>query len=245
MLEDELQAAIDRAEEKRRELQGQPNAIPPAKAIAFMSRAAELYRRQVAQGLDGNPHAALKARVFLREWFGGKIRLEPLPDGGLQAQFGRKRLFVKTTRLRGLTCCRSYCLLSECPKMQRFAIECAVCPAASRSGSRIDSGESALQAVPSAGEISSMGPQSTSRRITSTSRVVVPELTVRCSADPTGPIRTSGWRAAESSVALVLPLMEMMTSSCWIPADSAGPPASPPSPSIRRGRPASGPCRCD
>jgi hypothetical protein len=87
MPEDELQAAIDRAEEKRRELQRQPNAIPPAKDIAFMSRAAELYRRQVAQGLDGNPQAALKARVFLREWFGGKIRLEPLPDGGLQAQW--------------------------------------------------------------------------------------------------------------------------------------------------------------
>ena len=87
MPEDELQAAIDRAEEKRRELQEQPNAIPPAKAIAFMSRAAELYRRQVAQGLDGNPQAALKARVFIREWFGGKIRLEPLPDGGLQAHW--------------------------------------------------------------------------------------------------------------------------------------------------------------
>ena len=43
--------------------------------------------RQVAQGLDGNPQAALKARVFLREWFGGKIRLEPLPDGGLQAHW--------------------------------------------------------------------------------------------------------------------------------------------------------------
>ena len=85
MPEDELQAAIDRAEEKRRELQEQPNAIPPAKAIAFLSRAAELYRGQVAQGLDGNPQAALKARVFIRELFGGKIRLEPLPDGGLQA----------------------------------------------------------------------------------------------------------------------------------------------------------------
>jgi hypothetical protein len=37
----------------------------------------------VAQGLDANPQAALKARVFLREWFGGKIRLKPLPGGGL------------------------------------------------------------------------------------------------------------------------------------------------------------------
>ena len=84
---DELQAAIDRAEEKRRELQEQLSAYLPAKALVFMSRAAELYRRQVALGLDGNPQAALKARVFLREWFGGKIRLEPLPDGGLQAHW--------------------------------------------------------------------------------------------------------------------------------------------------------------
>ena len=85
MPEDELQAAIDRAEEKRRELQEQLSGSSPTKAIAFMTKAAELYRRQVAQGLDGNPQAALKARVFLREWLGGKIRLEPLPDGGLQA----------------------------------------------------------------------------------------------------------------------------------------------------------------
>jgi DNA repair exonuclease SbcCD ATPase subunit len=87
MPEDELQAAIDRAEEKHRELQEQLSAYLPAKAFASMSRAAELYRRQVAPGLDGNPQAALKARVFLREWFGGKIRLEPLPDGGLQAHW--------------------------------------------------------------------------------------------------------------------------------------------------------------
>ena len=86
--EDGLQAAIDRAEAKRRELHEQLSAsLLPAKAVTFMSRAAELYRRQVAQGLDGNPQAALKARVFLREWFGGKIRLEPLPDGGLQAHW--------------------------------------------------------------------------------------------------------------------------------------------------------------
>lgn len=32
-------------------------------------------------GLKGDPCAALQARVFLREWFGGKIRLEQLPWG--------------------------------------------------------------------------------------------------------------------------------------------------------------------
>ena len=56
-----------------------------------MTKAAELDRRQVAQGLDGNPQAALKARVFLREWFGGKIRLEQLPDDGRQAPSDAER----------------------------------------------------------------------------------------------------------------------------------------------------------
>jgi hypothetical protein len=41
------------------------------------------------QGLDGNPREALKARVFLREWFTGKIRLELLPDGGLKAHWNQ------------------------------------------------------------------------------------------------------------------------------------------------------------
>lgn len=81
MTADELQAAIDRADGKRRELQEQQfAAAPPPRVLSILPRAAELYRRQVALGLDGNPPAALKARVFLREWFGGKIRLEP--DGG-------------------------------------------------------------------------------------------------------------------------------------------------------------------
>jgi site-specific DNA recombinase len=88
MQPDELQAAIDRAEAKRKELESrQPAAKASAKALSILPRAAELYRRQIAQGLDGDPRAALKARVFLREWFGGKIRLDPLPDGGLMAHW--------------------------------------------------------------------------------------------------------------------------------------------------------------
>lgn len=61
----------------------------PAKAPVILPGAAELYRRQVALGLDGHPDAILKARLFLREWFGGKIRLEPLPDGGLMAHWNQ------------------------------------------------------------------------------------------------------------------------------------------------------------
>ena len=90
MTTEELHAAIDRAEEKRRELQGlQDGAGSPAKALAILPRAAELYRRQVALGIDGHPEAILKARLFLQEWFGGKIRLEPLPGGGLMAHWNQ------------------------------------------------------------------------------------------------------------------------------------------------------------
>jgi site-specific DNA recombinase len=88
MTPDELQATIDRAEEKRRELEAhQPSVKASAKVLSVLPRAAELYRRQVVEGLDGNQREALKARVFLREWFSGVIRLEPLPGGGLMAHW--------------------------------------------------------------------------------------------------------------------------------------------------------------
>jgi len=88
MTADEIQAAIDPAEAKRQELeQQQPAAKASAKVLSVLPKAAELYRRQIAKGLDGDEREVLKARVFLREWFGGKIRLEPLPDGGLQAHW--------------------------------------------------------------------------------------------------------------------------------------------------------------
>lgn len=40
---------------------------------------------QPVLGLDGNPGEILRARLFLREWSGGKIRLEPWPDTPLVA----------------------------------------------------------------------------------------------------------------------------------------------------------------
>src|SRR6185312_12390048 len=55
----------------------------------WIPRGAELYRRQVVLGLSGDQNAASKARVFLRKWFGGKIRLDPLPDGGLMAYWNQ------------------------------------------------------------------------------------------------------------------------------------------------------------
>jgi hypothetical protein len=63
----------------------------------MLPRAAEHNRRQLALGLDGDEREALKARVFLREWFGGNIRMEPLPDGGLVAHWNQN----VTALLRG------------------------------------------------------------------------------------------------------------------------------------------------
>lgn len=49
--------------------------------------AADTYRRQIAKGLEGDDREALKARIFLREAFGGAIRLRPEDDGGLTAHW--------------------------------------------------------------------------------------------------------------------------------------------------------------
>ena len=88
MAADEIEAAIDRAEEKRAELQDrQSAAMPSSKVLTMLPRAAEAYRRQITLGLDGDPRAALKARVILRELFGGNIRLVPQLDGGLMAHW--------------------------------------------------------------------------------------------------------------------------------------------------------------
>lgn len=85
MTADEIQAAIERAEQKRRELLDVHRAAEqPATVTAILPRAAELYRKQIADGLDGNPQAALKARVILRDLL-GKIRLAPGEDGSLWA----------------------------------------------------------------------------------------------------------------------------------------------------------------
>jgi hypothetical protein len=48
-------------------------------------RPAEADRRQITRGLAGEPRAALKARLLLRELFGGEIRLVPDGQCGLVA----------------------------------------------------------------------------------------------------------------------------------------------------------------
>jgi site-specific DNA recombinase len=85
---DELQAAIDRAEGKRRELQDQqPAARQTAKILAMLPKAAEGYRRQIAKGLEGDEREALKARVFLRAAIADGIQLVPDENGGLVAHW--------------------------------------------------------------------------------------------------------------------------------------------------------------
>jgi site-specific DNA recombinase len=85
---DELQSAIDRALEKRRQLEAaQPEVKQSASILAALPKAAALYRQQIELGLDGDPRAALKARVILRQLFGGKIVLQPGPDQSLWAEY--------------------------------------------------------------------------------------------------------------------------------------------------------------
>jgi hypothetical protein len=72
-----MAAAIDRAQANRRELVSESlNAKPAGKISALLPKAAELHRRKIAAGLDGNAREAVEARVLLRENFGGKVPLE-------------------------------------------------------------------------------------------------------------------------------------------------------------------------
>ena len=64
----------------------QPAAKQSAKMLATLSKAAELYRRQIAQGLDNDARAAGKARALLRKLL-GTIRLCPGPDNSLWAEY--------------------------------------------------------------------------------------------------------------------------------------------------------------
>jgi hypothetical protein len=87
MTSDELQSVIDRVLEERRRLEdAQPAAKQGAKLAALLPNAAELYRKQINLGLDGDPRAALKARVVLRKLC-GTIVLESEKDGSLWARY--------------------------------------------------------------------------------------------------------------------------------------------------------------
>jgi len=85
---DELQGAIDRALEKRKELEAAlPEAKQSAAVLAALPRAVALYKQQIELGLDGDPRAALKGRAILRRLVGGRIVLRPGPDRQIWAEY--------------------------------------------------------------------------------------------------------------------------------------------------------------
>jgi hypothetical protein len=87
LMADELQAGIDRADNKRRELLDvRPAERENARALALMPQAAELYRAQIDLGLGGEPAAAARAAQILREML-GEIALSPGEGGSLWAEY--------------------------------------------------------------------------------------------------------------------------------------------------------------
>ena len=80
---DELLAAIERAERKRRELlEALPESRVSFKLLAKLPQAAKPYRQRSEKASRGDARAALKARVFLRGLFGGKFGCSRSPTAG-------------------------------------------------------------------------------------------------------------------------------------------------------------------
>jgi site-specific DNA recombinase len=87
MTADEIEAAIARAESKRLELEeAQPGAKAGAKLLAMIPNAAELYRRQIAAGVNGDARAVLTARVALRGLL-SPIRVDAEEDRSVRAHY--------------------------------------------------------------------------------------------------------------------------------------------------------------
>lgn len=87
MTADELQVVIDRLLGERKKLEdAQPAAKAGAQFLALLPKAAELYRRQIAIGLDGDARAVQKARLALRKLC-GPIKLRTEPDNSVWACF--------------------------------------------------------------------------------------------------------------------------------------------------------------
>ena len=88
MAPDEIEAAIARAEAKRAELEArQPSAKASARQLAMLPRAAEEFRKQLALGLEGDERAVLRARVALRRYYGGEVRVVAKPNGRIEARW--------------------------------------------------------------------------------------------------------------------------------------------------------------
>ena len=88
MTSQESQTVIDGLVVERGRLEAaKPVAKERARIVRMLPNAAALYREQIALGLDGDPRAALKARVAVRKLCGA-IVLEPGEEAGsLWARF--------------------------------------------------------------------------------------------------------------------------------------------------------------
>ncbi len=89
---DELEAALSKAEEKRRSLLNAPSVTTGARVISMLPSAAADFREQIKHGLAGDAGASLKARVVLRQYFGGQIKMIPDEDGSLYAEYLQHRI---------------------------------------------------------------------------------------------------------------------------------------------------------
>jgi site-specific DNA recombinase len=107
MAPNEIQAAIDRAEDKRRELFDQQLAAKQsARVLSMLPRAAETIRREIAAAL-GDSRASLKARTILRDVYEGKIQLRPQPGGGLTAHWNFQPIALLKSAAVGAVPCGS------------------------------------------------------------------------------------------------------------------------------------------
>jgi site-specific DNA recombinase len=109
MASDEIQAAIDRGEDKRQELLGQQPAAKKqsAKVLNMLPKPAETARREIAAALVGDSRSSLKARTILRDVYQGKIQLWPLPGGGLCAHWNLRPLVLLKSAAAGAVPCGS------------------------------------------------------------------------------------------------------------------------------------------
>lgn len=102
MAADELQAAIERAEAKRRQLvAGFREGAEVARVLSTIPRAAELCEERIALGLHGDPQACEEARVILRSLIPDRIQLSRKADGSLWAHCAFQPAALLATGSRG------------------------------------------------------------------------------------------------------------------------------------------------
>jgi site-specific DNA recombinase len=102
MAPDELQAAIERAEAKRRQLvAGYREGGEIARVLSAIPRAAELCEERIALGLHGDLQACEEARVILRSLIPDRIQLSRKDDGSLWAHCAFQPAALLATGSRG------------------------------------------------------------------------------------------------------------------------------------------------